>query len=187
MSEVDEATAEEVEQTMPDGTAEAGPSFRIISSQDELDRVISERLKRERAKYADYSSLKDKAEEYDKLADAQKTEAERLQSKAQEAEARVVAMSAKVRTKILRAEVATLSAKLGLVDADVVLALIGPDVEYGDDDEPVGIEELLKNLIKSKPFLKAPRFDGPADGGTRNPQADPSQMSMEEYMAQRRK
>jgi hypothetical protein len=188
MNEVEEAPAQSTEQDVVDVVVEdAAPSFRVISSQEELDRVLSERLKRERAKFADYSALKNKAEEFDKLADAQKTEAERLQSKAQEAEARVAALAAKVRTKTLRADVVTLSAKLGIVDADVALALIGSAVEFGDDDEPVGVEELLRDLIKQKPFLKAPRFADTADGGTRNAQADLSNVSMEEYMTRRRK
>jgi tRNA(Glu) U13 pseudouridine synthase TruD len=179
---------EDTEQDVPVGTVEeAAPSFRVISSQDELDRVLSERLKRERAKFADYSSLKTKAEEYDKLADAQRTEAEKLQAKAAEAEARAAALAQKVRAKALRAEVVTLSARLGIVDADVALALIGSQVEFGDDDEPVGIEEALKDLVKSKPFLKAPRFDGAADQGTRSAAVDPATLTMEEYMARRRK
>jgi len=188
MNDVEEVPVDEAEQDSGDVVAEdAAPSFRVISSQDELDRVISERLKRERAKFADYTALKNKAEEFDRLADAQKTEAERLASKAQEAEARVAALAAKVRTKTLRAEVITLSTKLGIVDADVALALVGSGIEFGDDDEPIGVEELLRDLIKQKPFLKAPRFADTADGGTRNAQADLSQVSMDEYMARRRK
>jgi len=44
-------------------------SFKTIETQEELDRIIGERLKREREitkeKYADYESLKKKAEKYD--------------------------------------------------------------------------------------------------------------------------
>lgn len=44
-------------------------SFKVIETQEELDRIIGERLKRERdsakEKYADYESFKKKAEKYD--------------------------------------------------------------------------------------------------------------------------
>lgn len=38
--------------------------FKIIESQDELDKLIGERIARERSKYADYEELKQKATEY---------------------------------------------------------------------------------------------------------------------------
>jgi predicted methyltransferase MtxX (methanogen marker protein 4) len=161
-------------------------AFRAISSQDELDRVISERLKRERAKFADYKDLQSKAIEYDKIVESTRSETEKLSSKAAEAEARAAALAAKVRSKALKAEVVSMSNRLGIIDADVALALLG-SVEFDEDDEPIGIEERLKDLVKSKPFLKAPRFESSVDGGSRNPSPDLSTVDMETYMAQRKR
>lgn len=46
--------------------------FKIIETQEELDRIIGERLKREREatekKYADFDTLKEKAARYDEIA-----------------------------------------------------------------------------------------------------------------------
>lgn len=162
------------------------PPFRSISSQDELDRVISERLKRERAKFADYNDLQTKAVEYDKMVESTKSEAEKLAMKASEAGAKVAVLEVKVRAKALKAEVVSLSGKLGIIDSDVALALLGP-IDFDDDDEPVGVEERLKELVKAKPFLKAPRFESSADGGSRNQLPDLSTVDMDTYMAQRKR
>lgn len=43
-------------------------------TQSELDAIVADRLKRDRAKYADYEQLKDKAAEYDRLSEASKSE-----------------------------------------------------------------------------------------------------------------
>lgn len=47
-------------------------------TQDELNDKIEERLKRERAKYADYAELKAKAEQFDKVGDQAKGDTEKL-------------------------------------------------------------------------------------------------------------
>lgn len=43
-------------------------------TQAELDAIVSDRLKRDRAKYADYDTLKEKADKLDALEEASKTE-----------------------------------------------------------------------------------------------------------------
>lgn len=45
-----------------------------VFTQDELNTIIEERLKRERAKYADYDTFKEKAGRLDQLEEANKTE-----------------------------------------------------------------------------------------------------------------
>lgn len=55
-------------------------------TQEDVERIISERLKREREKYKDYAELKKMAEEYQKLKEAQMSETEKLQAKLAEYE-----------------------------------------------------------------------------------------------------
>lgn len=43
-------------------------------TQAELDAIVGERLKRDRAKYADYEDMKAKAEKYDQMEEANKSE-----------------------------------------------------------------------------------------------------------------
>jgi hypothetical protein len=47
-------------------------------SQADIDRIVTERLRKEQAKYGDYNDLKRKAVEFDKHAEAQKTETQKL-------------------------------------------------------------------------------------------------------------
>lgn len=51
--------------------------FAPITSQEQLDRIVSGRLSRERAKYADYDDLRAKADLYDQEQDASKTDLQR--------------------------------------------------------------------------------------------------------------
>jgi hypothetical protein len=46
-------------------------------TQAEVDKIVADRVARERKKFADYDTLKKKASEYDKFQDSQKTELER--------------------------------------------------------------------------------------------------------------
>lgn len=47
-------------------------------SQDEVDRIVADRVARERKKFADYEDLKKKASEFDKLKEKDKSELEKL-------------------------------------------------------------------------------------------------------------
>lgn len=47
-------------------------------TQADVDRIVAERLKRERAKYADYDELKAKAAAADKVGESEKNEAQKL-------------------------------------------------------------------------------------------------------------
>ncbi len=62
------------------------PEFTPPATQADLDRIIAERLNRERAKYADYQDLRKKAEQFDQLQESQKTELEKAIARAEKAE-----------------------------------------------------------------------------------------------------
>lgn len=51
--------------------------FTPPATQEDLNRIIADRLARERAKFADYNDLKAKADQLQVLEDAQKTEAQK--------------------------------------------------------------------------------------------------------------
>lgn len=65
------------------------PDFAPITSQTELNRLIENRLERERRKYGDYADLKSKASKFDELEEAKKTEAQKLTERAEKAEAQL--------------------------------------------------------------------------------------------------
>jgi hypothetical protein len=52
-------------------------------TQDELNAILNDRLKREREKHADYAALKEKAEKLDKLEEASKSEIQKMTEKAE--------------------------------------------------------------------------------------------------------
>ncbi|HEY1395028.1 capsid assembly scaffolding protein Gp46 family protein [Roseateles sp.] len=74
--------------TTPPAAADPAPT---TFTQADLDRIVADRLSRERGKYADYDQLKTKASEFDKLADAQKTEAQKAADAVTAAEAKAQA------------------------------------------------------------------------------------------------
>lgn len=47
-------------------------------TQEEVDNIVGDRLKRERAKYANYDELNEKAGKYDELLEAQKSELQKV-------------------------------------------------------------------------------------------------------------
>src|SRR5690606_1377738 len=67
------------------GETPAADEFKPITSQDELNRIIGERVKR--AKPADYDDLKSKAAKLDEIEQANQTEAEKAAKRLAELEA----------------------------------------------------------------------------------------------------
>lgn len=76
--------------------------FDPITSQDQLDSIISKRVERERAKFSDYDDYKAKAEQLLQIEDANKSELE----KAQETASVLQAENESLRVGKIRAEVA---------------------------------------------------------------------------------
>lgn len=75
-------------------------------TQAELDQIISERLKREREKYLDYDSLKEKAQKLDQIEEDAKTELQKAQEKAEKLEAEISAMKHTEEVRAIRDKVA---------------------------------------------------------------------------------
>lgn len=73
--------ADETNTSTEDGKSE----FKAPASQEELDRIIGDRLSRERAKFADYDDLKAKASQFDAAEEANKSELQKAQETAKSA------------------------------------------------------------------------------------------------------
>lgn len=76
--------------------------FTPIASQADLDRIISERLNRERSRFADYDELKAKAEQLDQIEEANKTELQKALDQAAQAQQELAA----AKTETLRLQAA---------------------------------------------------------------------------------
>lgn len=76
-------------------------------NQAELDTIIADRLKREREKYADYESLKEKAARLDEIEEASKTELQKATERAEKLEAELNGMKRAETIRSIREKVAT--------------------------------------------------------------------------------
>ena len=83
----------------------AESKFEAITSQDDFDKAIQARLARERAKFADYDSLKDQAAKFAAYEDAQKTEAQKQQEALEKAQRELAELTvAKTRAEVAAAK-----------------------------------------------------------------------------------
>jgi len=145
----------------PDGGGDGGNSDPTPGgdppktfTQEQLDAIIADRLQRERGKYADYEDLKKAKDELDALKAGQLSEAEKLNKRAAEAEAKAQAAEARLRETVTRLEVERQARKLGIVDEDAAYRLLNTSaITLDDDGKPSNIEALLKDLVKAKPYL----------------------------------
>jgi hypothetical protein len=77
------------------------PEFKAPANQEEFDRMVADRLTRERSKFADYDDLKAKATKFDEVAEADKSEVQKATERAAAAEQRAaVAEQTALKTRI---------------------------------------------------------------------------------------
>lgn len=143
-----------VEQPGPNDQGGQSGTFTPPASQDEFNRIIADRLSRERAKFADYDDLKTKAGEFDKLTEAQKTDAQKANDRALAAEAEVAKFKDREQVTTWKTDVA---AATGVPAA----ALSGSTLE-----DIQAHAEVLKPLITTPPAERGPKV--PTEG-TGNP------------------
>ncbi|MCC5580591.1 hypothetical protein IMZ11_33735 [Microtetraspora sp. AC03309] len=138
-------------------------------TQADLDRVVAERLARERAKYADYNDLKTKASAFDKAQADQQSENEKAIAKARE-ETRTEVLT-EVRRERLLDKIEVLAAGKFADPEDARLRLASRVDEFITDGQVdvKAIEGALAALLKDKPHLAGGgrRFEGGGDGGPR--------------------
>lgn len=125
---------------------DGGNAWTPPANQEEFNRIISERITRERSKYADYADLKNKASQFDQLTASQQTELQREQAARQAAEQ----TASETAARLARAEAAIKYKNLTAED----LELLG----NGTPDE---IDARAKRLSE-RLTPPAPDFDGGA-------------------------
>ena len=117
--------------------APAGPERTF--TQSEMDAIIGDRLKRERAKYADYEELKGKAQQYDAAQEAAKSDLEKAVEERDALKAQLDALQAE---KAHADAVAKAAAEHG-VDA-ALLARMSGDV----DENAAFLKTQMANMPK---------------------------------------
>lgn len=132
------------------GTEGAGTAF----TQADVDRIVRDRLARQKAQFGDYDDLKTKAAEFDKIAESQKSELEKAQERATKAEAE--AQATQERAQRLLTDASLQAAAAGkLADPTDVALIDRTAIEYGEDGAPTNVAALVDALIESKPHLAA--------------------------------
>lgn len=119
------------------------PSFAPPASQEELDRIITARLNREREKFAGFDDLKAKAAKWDEAEEANRSELEKVQTLAQQEKARADAAE----LRALRAEV---SATKG-VPVNLLAGATKEDLEASADQALAwrGEQASAKSIVKT--------------------------------------
>lgn len=131
----------------PDAGAGSGASLEAL--QAELKAVRQEAA----AARVSNKALSAKVEEFEA---SKLTEAEKLQKRTEEAEAKLAAAQGTVRSKLLRAEVMVQATALKVVDTDAAFKLLDHSkIEWTEDGDPKNVADLLKLLLADKPYLIA--------------------------------
>lgn len=163
MTDETQTTAQPEEQQSPT-PASSGDAGERTFTQADLDRIVAERLSRER---------KNQQEEAKKQADRAKLETEeRLKVEREEAEAKAAAAETRARLASYRADL-----KGEVVDVDAALKLIDDEAHVKDGAVDV------KALLKSFPFLAKPGPTAPGAGGVQGAAAPDPTTSLSAAMA----
>ena len=94
-------------------------------SQDEVNSIVAERLAREKAKYEGFEELKAKAEKYDQLEEANKSELQKASERVASLEAQLDALNKAKEVEAMRDKVATeIGVPVKLLTADTEEACI---------------------------------------------------------------
>lgn len=153
-------------ETPPEGGQETPPeggSDEKTFNQADVDRIIKERLERERTRYADYDELKKASGELEKLRKAQMSEQEKKDARIAELEraqadweAQDKARAAAINEKLIRAEVRLVAGQMGFKSPDDAYRLAElAGVEVGEDGSISGVKKALEELKKNKEYLLA--------------------------------
>jgi hypothetical protein len=155
-------------------TSTASADFKPITSQEDLNRLIADRIKRAEAKFADYKDAKTKAQQYDAMVESQKTELQKIQERAEAAEKRAADLEAAEAQRIADAEAAK---QIESWKADVAKKTGVPvDVLRGTTQEDIAAHaESLKALLPDPNARKVGGAYVPAEGRGVTTTADPRQ------------
>lgn len=116
-------------------------------TQEEVNGIVAERLSRDRQKFADYETLKMKAEEFDKMQEASKSELQKATEKAESLEKELAALKKANEIQEIRSKVSK--------DTGVPTSLLTAETE----------EECLAQAQAIKEFATPSNYPIVKDGG----------------------
>lgn len=121
-------------------------------TQDDVDRIVRDRLRRERERIAD---LESKAKRWDEFEQSQKSELELAQERLAQSEARAAALESQFRDAMVRNEIVSSATYAGFMNPQDAIRMIEDygTITFDDSGKPVGIKEAVEALAKDKPYL----------------------------------
>lgn len=137
---------------MPEDTNDGGATFTPPATQADLDRVIEQRLARERSKYADYDALKEKAAKFDQVDEATKTELQKALDAVAEKDAKLAELPRQIRSQVVR--FASMATQKGFIDPEDALSGLPSGIDLADD---AAVTTALEALAARKPHLVRPQ------------------------------
>lgn len=179
----DEATKNEGEPA--EGTSTEAEASSKTFTQDDVDRVVKERLARERGKYTDYDELKAKAGKLDEIEAANQSELEKAQQAAEKAKTEGAQAIERANGRLVRAELLSALTAANVSKPEVLLAAIDKTgLAVNDDGSVTGVEEVVKAFVDANPEFvggKEVRKPESADQGARG--NGPGQITQEQMIA----
>lgn len=152
------------------------PAFQPITSQEQFDRMIQDRIARVKSTPpADYAELQAAAAKLREIELEGQTELERERSRADEAEQKIAANEARMKEIVLRSAILAEAGKADrrIIDPEAVVTLLDRStLELDDDGNPTNVAKAMDSLLEARPYLVAPAETGrrgSADQGARAP------------------
>lgn len=136
-----------------------------LLSQSEFEEALKKRLERERKKYADYEEIKAKASEYEAQLEAKrqseltevelaKEQAKKFEEQLNELNSQLAEERSKAQKDKIRYEFTKLATNANIIDIDAAIALSDlSTVDIDENGQVVGVDDVIKTLVESKPYL----------------------------------
>lgn len=198
-----EGGEQEAPETNPDGQPSAETQVESSETpgettkpytQAQIDEIITDRIKRERKKFADYDDLKAKLAEFEsqaeekrqsELTDLQKAQeqAQQFETKLQELTAQLEAERNNARQQAIKNEFIKVASSANIIDIDAAMALSDLSaVEIGEDGKVSGVNDVIKTLVEHKPYLVAKKQTHPIGTATNGGSGGQSEKTAEQLL-----
>jgi hypothetical protein len=136
-----------------------------VFKQEDVDRIVQERLARDRKDRPsddEIKALREKATKFDELDSANKTELEKERARADKAEADAKAAQERASKTLIEAAILTAASEAKAVKPEHLSKLIDMNgVTVGDDGQVTGVKEAIKTFLDANP-----EYVGNDNGGT---------------------
>jgi hypothetical protein len=148
--------------TLEEALARIADLERHAANKEEEAKRHGKNLTSAEKRLADYEA-KERAQQEAALSEAQRSEKRALDAEQ---------LIQRYKDDLISARVELAAHSLGIIDPGIAALAIKSTLEYGDDGLPTNVDDALKALVKSKPYLAPPK---PAEQTQATPPATPAQ------------